>query len=91
MVPNDSPGLDGLRYCNGVNEFGEDAVASVATVQVGPASCRDGDSKIVLAFIVTVTVTVAVTLTLTLTFATSVLSLMEHGESVIVIVSVHEV
>ena len=81
MVPNDSPGLDGLRYCNGVNEFGEDAVASVATVQVGPASCRDGDSKIVLAFIVT------------LTFATSVLSLMEHGESVIVIVSVivHEV
>ena len=87
MVPNDSPGLDGLRYCNGVNEFGEDAVASVATVQVGPASCRDGDSKIVLAFIVTVTVTVAVTLT----FATSVLSLMEHGESVIVIVSVHEV
>ena len=91
MVPNDSPGLDGLRYCNGVNEFGEDAVASVATVQVGPASCRDGDSKIVLAFIVTVTVTVAVTLTLT--FATSVLSLMEHGESVIVIVivSVHEV
>ena len=89
MVPNDSPGLDGLRYCNGVNEFGEDAVASVATVQVGPASCRDGDSKIVLAFIVTVTVAV----TLTLTFATSVLSLMEHGESVIVIVSVivHEV
>ena len=87
MVPNDSPGLDGLRYCNGVNEFGEDAVASVATVQVGPASCRDGDSKIVLAFIVTVAVT------LTLTFATSVLSLMEHGESVIVIVSVivHEV
>ena len=85
MVPNDSPGLDGLRYCNGVNEFGEDAVASVATVQVGPASCRDGDSKIVLAFIVTVTVAV------TLTFATSVLSLMEHGESVIVIVSVHEV